>query len=337
MPRRRLTERQRRRIRSAQAERRTRAGTAPDRETAGALGPEEPGLVLVHHGGEVLLEDANASTLRATPRQHLGDLVAGDTVVIQRLAIDPQTAVIVARGPRDSVLERKDASGRSRAIAANIDQIIVLIAVEPAPQRYLIDRYLAAASSIPAEPILVLNKIDLPGSADEEPYRDLLDSYRQAGLSTAAISATRGDGLQALKARLRTHTSLIVGQSGVGKSSLVKALLPEAQIRIGELSEAVGEGRHTTRTSRLYHLPQGGHLIDSPGVRGFDPAPGSAVPLDRGFREFLPHLGHCRFSDCRHTVEPGCAVRQAVERGEIDPRRYESYLRMRRESGADRA
>jgi ribosome biogenesis GTPase len=332
MPRRRLSEHQRRRIRSAQAERGKRAvARQADGQAVTGLEAEEPALVLAHHGGEILTEDAGGRSLRATARQHIGDLVAGDRVVLQRLVADPDRAVIVARTPRTSVLQRTDAMGRTRAVAANIDRILIVTAVEPAPQRYLIDRYLAAAVWIPAEPVLVLNKIDLRQFEDDAGYRELLDSYRRAGFPVVAISARRGDGLQDLRERLRDRTSLIAGQSGVGKSSLVKALLPETDIRIGDLSRGAGEGRHTTRTSRLYHLPEGGRLIDSPGVRGFDPGDQIGDRPDRGFREFHPYLGRCRFTDCSHTGEPGCAVREAVDLGEIDPRRYESYLRLRRE------
>jgi ribosome biogenesis GTPase len=337
MPKRRLTQHQRRRIDKAHAERRFRTRSPSKTQSESGTGAEETALVLAHHGRELLVQASDRMDLRAHPRQHIGDLVAGDHVVIQRLESGSETAVIVAREPRRSVLERVDTRGRGRAVAANIDQVLLLIAVEPFPQRYLIDRYLAAAALVPAEALLVLNKVDLIESDSGQEYRELLQSYRQAGFPTAAVSAIRGDGLPLLRGHLRGHTSVIVGQSGVGKSSLVKALLPEAEVRIGGLSDADAEGRHTTRTSRLYHLPEGGQLIDSPGVRGFDPGSLIAQNPERGFREFATHLGHCRFGNCTHTVEPGCAIRAAVEAGEIDPRRYESYLRLRRDLDGKRA
>lgn len=331
MPKRRLTQRQRRRIDEAHASRRSRARSHTQAQDGSGTDSEEHALVLAHHGGELLVETRSGLSLRARPRQHVGDLVAGDQVVIQRPQSAAETAVILAREPRDTVLERADSRGRGRAVAANVDQVLLLIAVEPKPQRYLIDRYLAAAALVPADALLVLNKIDRIEDGSDREYRDLLQSYRRAGFRTAAISAVRGDGLPALRRHLRDHTSVIVGQSGVGKSSLVKALLPEAEVRIGGLSDAAAEGRHTTRTSRLFHLPEGGQLVDSPGVRGFDPGPLIEHDPEGGFREFAAHLGHCRFADCSHTVEPGCAIRSAVEAGQIDARRYESYLRLRRE------
>jgi ribosome biogenesis GTPase len=331
MPKRRLTQRQRRRISESHAERRSRSSSPATKQGESGTGVGETAVVLAHHGTELLVQARDGAETRAHPRQHIGDLVAGDQVIILHPENGTETAVIVAREPRHSVLERADTRGRGRAVAANIDQILVLIAVEPLPQRYLIDRYLAAATLVPAEALLVLNKIDLIDGNSGQEYHELLQSYRRAGFPTAAISAVRGDGLPSLRGRLRGHSSVIVGQSGVGKSSLVKALLPRAEVRIGGLSDAVTEGRHTTRTSRLYHLPEGGQLIDSPGVRGFDPGSSITRNPEGGFREFAAHLGHCRFANCTHTVEPGCAIRAAVEAGEIDNRRYESYLRLRRE------
>ena len=142
------------------------------------------------------------------------------------------------------------------------------------------------------------------------------------------MSALAGEGLDALRARLTGHCSILVGQSGVGKSSLIKRLLPDHDITVGKLSVASGLGKHTTTATTLYHLPNGGRLIDSPGVRDFRLGAVPPAELARGFREFQPCLGHCKFNDCRHLSEPGCAVIDAVTDGRISARRLESYRRL---------
>jgi len=156
-----------------------------------------------------------------------------------------------------------------------------------------------------------------------------LETYRRIGYPILTVSSQTAQGLDQLRSRLRGHVGLLVGQSGVGKSSLIKALLPEREIRIQAVSAATGHGAHTTSASTLYHLPDGGDLIDTPGVRSFELGEIGLSDLVRGFPELAPHLGHCRFSDCRHETEPDCALRTAMECGEIAPRRLESYRQLR--------
>lgn len=280
------------------------------------------GLVVTRYGArlEVLHDDGTVS--RCTARRRLEHIVCGDRVRFEQHNGD---CVVTDILPRRNALTRSDPRGRPRTIAANIDQLVVVTACLPAPHWGMVDRYLAAAENLPAEAVLVLNKTDLACEAETV---QRLDVYARIGYATLRTSARTGSGLDALRALLRARTSILVGASGVGKSALVQALLPELDIRLGALSEAHGTGRHTTTRATLYRLPEGGRLIDSPGVRDFEPPPFDLHQLQRGFREFTPYLGRCRFPDCTHTTEPGCAVTAAARAGEIDPRRLDSYRRL---------
>jgi ribosome biogenesis GTPase len=236
--------------------------------------------------------------------------------------------VVTALLERRSQLARPDPQGQLKALAANIDQILVVAAPAPLYSPDLINQYLAAAELTGITPALVFNKIDLIDEQNREAVDDLLSIYQRIGYPVISASTKREHGMDRLIAQVKDHTSVFVGQSGVGKSSLVKALLPQASISVGELSAQSGLGQHTTSTARLYHLPAGGRIIDSPGVREFRLWPMSRQALAQGFVEFRPWLGQCKFRDCSHTHEPGCALRQAVERGEISRLRLEGYLKI---------
>jgi ribosome biogenesis GTPase len=179
------------------------------------------------------------------------------------------------------------------------------------------------------EALLVLNKVDILDSQELTAFEKRFDVYKKIGYRLLYASTRSEHGLDALRACLNQRTSVMLGQSGVGKSSLIKALLPDREIRIQALSATTGHGTHTTTTSMLYHLPAGGHLIDSPGVRSFEPGEVSLDQLSAGFVEFAPFLGACKFSNCSHTVEPECALRQALARGDIDARRLQSFQQIR--------
>lgn len=327
MARRRLSRQQTQRIRAQQERRRRRADRTDDGsvQEQGTLGPEQHGLIITHHGTMLTIEGDHGARVRCTARQNLGPLACGDQVVWQR--IDEERGVVVALQPRRSLLARPDTSGRQRPLAANVDRIFVVNAAHPPPSEYLIDRYLVTAELTGIEPALVVNKIDLAGTAGLDELRARFSIYARIGYSVLYTSATTEHGLDALTEALAVHTSVLVGQSGVGKSSLVKALLPEQAVRIGDLSDAQ-LGRHTTTTSVLYHLPGGGNLIDSPGVRDFAVWHLEPQQIAGGFREFAPFLGRCRFSDCSHRQEPECALREAVRAGDIASRRLESYLQI---------
>lgn len=237
--------------------------------------------------------------------------------------VTPGTWIISSIEARRNELIRKARYGPPRVLAANIDQLAVVTACLPEPNWEMVDRLLVAAHTMPCAAIVVLNKTDLPCS--QKGFHANAKEYSQIGYSVVETSALRAHGAEALEAHLSAKTTILVGHSGVGKSSLIKRLLPDQDIRIGELSKAGGLGRHTTSNTTLYRLPQGGELIDSPGIRDFQPQALSRQQLIRGYCEFVAYLGHCRFHNCSHTVEPGCVLIQAAERGEISPRRLASY------------
>jgi ribosome biogenesis GTPase len=267
------------------------------------------GLVIVNYGKSMLVEDTAGALHRCVARRNLGSIVCGDRASWE--VTGKQEGVITAIAPRRSVLARADGTDRQRPLAANID-----------------DKYTVAAELANATPALVINKADLLDAAARSELESRLVDYVDTGYPVVYTSARQNRGLELLADRLTGKTSILVGQSGVGKSSLIKRLLPELDIAIGRLSAASGQGRHTTTTTTLYHLPHGGDLIDSPGVRDFHLGQVDPDALAAGFREFRPHLGHCRFNNCRHVSEPDCAVIAAVEDGSISARRLESYRRL---------
>jgi len=283
------------------------------------------GVVISRFGKRADVEDARAPgpIWRCHIRANIDSLVAGDRVVWQRTADD---GVVTARHERRSVLHRPDMHGTPRPAAANLDQIVVVIAPEPPPHANLLDRYLAAAEDAGLHALILLNKTDLGTQAAA--LEPLLAIYRAIGYPVLRASAGAAGGIAALETALVGHTTAFVGQSGVGKSSLIAALLPHEDIRIGELSQAVAKGRHTTTAARLYHLPRGGELIDSPGIREFGLGHLDTARIANGFVEFRPHLGRCRFRDCEHRDEPGCELRAAVEAGAVSPQRYAGYLQI---------
>ncbi|MGD8854260.1 MAG: small ribosomal subunit biogenesis GTPase RsgA, partial [Gammaproteobacteria bacterium] len=282
-----------------------------------------PGLVLAHHGQASLVESESGDVLRCATRRNLPRTVCGDRVLWD--AVNPREGVVTQVLERRTTLVRPDRNNRPRPVAANLDQIVVVLAARPGLDPALLDRYLVAAELMGATPVVVVNKLDLLDGAGRERVERRLALCRQLGYCLLFTSTRNADGLKSLHRQLRSHTSILVGQSGVGKSSLIKALLPDRDIRVGALSRLSGLGRHTTTVAMLYHLPDGGDLIDSPGVRDFSLCPVPPEELARGFVEFRPYLGQCRFHNCRHLSEPGCAVQAAVRSGSISRQRLGSY------------
>ncbi len=286
------------------------------------------GLVVAHHGKHVLVEDP--ATLERHPctfRQTLGGVVTGDRV---RWRDNPEGKGSVEYvEPRQSVLIRPDTLGKPRMMASNIDQVLITLSPVPEPNASVIDRAIVATLDLPAHPLLLLNKVDLLTDDERAAMREFMREWTALGIELLEISARTGEGLDTLRDRLNGHESLFVGLSGVGKSSLVRSLMPEgSDIAVGAISEHSLEGKHTTRTSTLYHLPSGGDVVDAPGIRDFGVWEMTPEAVKRGFSEIEEAAQSCRFANCTHRAEPGCAVKQAVEEGEISERRFESYLEL---------
>jgi ribosome biogenesis GTPase / thiamine phosphate phosphatase len=276
-------------------------------------------------GRDLLVRDAAGTEHRARVRGRRLIVVCGDDVACESDARHGEVNVVEAR-PRRTALYRSNTRGEAEPVVANVSRLFVVLAPKPLPDLFVVDRYVAAATSASIQATLVLNKRDLPM---EDALKAELDAYAAAGYATIACSARAGDGIDALIEASANAVAALVGQSGVGKSSLIRRLIPEAAVEIGELMRE-DEGRHTTTTSRMFDLPRGGHLIDSPGVRDFAPAIERLDARDMGFSEVARLAPGCRFQDCQHMREPSCAVQSAAESGAMHPRRYESYRRLRR-------
>jgi ribosome biogenesis GTPase len=281
--------------------------------------------VTATYGRHLLVREASGKELQARPFGRALTVVCGDNV---RCRVDPHhdEVHVVEVLPRRTALYRSNLRGATEPVVANLSRLLVVLAPRPAPDLFVIDRYLAAAESNGIAGLLVVNKADL-GINDE--LRAELEAYTAVGYRWLPCSVRSGEGIDSVLEVCAGGIAALVGQSGVGKSSLVGHLIPDAGVEIGSLVREE-EGRHTTTASRLFNLPRGGHLIDSPGVRDFAPAVDRLDIRSLGFVEVERLAPQCRFSDCRHMREPNCAVRDASENGGMSPRRYESYRRLRR-------
>ena len=330
MSKRKLSRRQAWRVQKIQDERTQRANKRAEvidqQLNEGELGSEQSGLVIANYGSQVDVECQHGENAGVISRSHLrANLetpVTGDQVIWR--SGDP-TGVVVALEPRKSELTRPDMQGKLRTVAANIDYIVIVLAPVPEPQAQLVDRYLIAAESVSIKPLILLNKFDLITEENRLKIEELLALYPQLGYQVLQASTKTMNGLDALEATLKDRISVFVGQSGVGKSSLIKSLLPGVDVKIGELSEKYAEGMHTTTTAKLFHFPRGGDLIDSPGVREFGLWHMEREQVLDGFVEFRPYLGRCKFRNCLHDNEPGCELQEAVKRGDISERRLKSF------------
>lgn len=300
-----------------------REQSAIDNYTSGNSNQYQRGTVVGSHGHTVILETESQDTLPCNWHRDRSRPVCGDQVLW--LYEDERNGMIEAVLPRSSLLERPDSRGQLRPVAANIDRLGIVLANSPPLNEGLLDRYLVAASIINVTPLIIMNKIDLLDDREQASIRQRLAVYVRLGYEVLYTSAKQAHGLDALQQALSEHTVIFVGQSGVGKSSLINGLLPGAGAETGQVSSATGKGRHTTTTASLYHLPCGGRLIDSPGVREFGLTHAEPAEVNEAYPEIHDAAQHCRFNDCRHTNEPGCAVRAAIENDEIDEGRFTRF------------
>lgn len=284
------------------------------------------GRVLRGAGGAylVLAGDRELScSLRGRIKQGEGSIAVGDRVEVEQL--EDGSCRIDSVLPRQSVLSRRSfAKRKEQVLAANVDQVAAVVSVaRPEPDPFLLDRLLAVAEINDLSSFIICNKCDL---SELEGLPELLLPYSDAGYDVLQVSAKTGAGMDALDERLSGRITVLAGASGVGKSSLVNTLVPGLDLRVGEVGERSGRGRHTTTAGLLIPLGNDSFIADTPGVQNFEPAALEVGELPAVFREFRPYLGQCRFADCRHRDEPGCAVRDAVEDDRVSARRYESYL-----------
>ena len=286
----------------------------------------EAGQIIAAFGRQYLVRLADGSEITCLTRGKKSEVACGDEVEIKRTAdasIENGTgaqAVIERIAPRRSLLHRSDAF-REKLIAANVTQIIIVVAAEPSFSDELLARCLIAAFDQQLVVLIVLNKCDLSDAANAA--RKRLAPYTAIGYRVLELSAKQD--VSSLRPYLHGHTSVLVGQSGMGKSTLINALLPDAQAATREISTALDSGKHTTTHARLYRIDENSGLIDCPGVQAFGLHHLSFGGIEQGFVEFAQYLGQCRFRDCRHAHEPGCALRNAVAEGKIDARRLELF------------
>lgn len=289
---------------------------------------DQRGLVISYFGSSVAVCGDDGQVFQCHLRRNQDLPVVGDEVLWQRE--NSETGTITQILPRRSLLTRGDQHGKVRPIAANVDFILIVMTAS-AISSYLIDRYLLAAELMNIKPMIVLNKADLISHEAQEALQKQLLPYHHISYPIVLTSVVTKSGLDDLLTLLAKQTAVLVGPSGVGKSSIIAALTAGESIRIGEVSKK-GAGKHTTTATRLYHLPQGAKLIDSPGVREFNLWKVDKSEVLRGFKEFIPYLKSCKFRDCQHLAEPGCAVKIAADSGEISRSRYESYEALMKEA-----
>lgn len=286
------------------------------------LEENQEGLVVARFGRHAEVEDKTSRRIHCNIRTNLDSLVAGDRVV---WAPEAQgRGIILSLCPRSSVLCRPDRRNVLKPIAANISQMVIVIAPKPEPSWELLDSYLVMAECLHLDVCIVLNKVDLEAQLIQEALELL---YRPLDYTIVFTSKQNLDSYERVKETLKDQTSVIVGQSGVGKSSLIAGILPhETGIQTGEISEFSELGCHTTSNSRLYHLTEGGSLIDSPGIRELGLWQMPQQDLIYGFREIRPLIGSCKYRNCNHHNTPGCALDDALSKNLISERRYKSFL-----------
>lgn len=296
------------------------------------LGDPLDGRVISRFGKQAIVETADVQRTihKCYIRRTIKSVVCGDKVVFRPSLSeeDRDRGIIEAVLDRKSTLSRPDYYDGIKPIAANIDQIVVVSSIVPAFSTHIIDRYLVACEHAQITPIIVINKIELLDPQNQAELDDAVKVYTDISYEVVLASCKTQTGLDELSTKLIDKVNVLVGQSGVGKSSLVNQLLPNSDEIVGEVSENSGLGTHTTTAAKLIPFNLGGELIDSPGVREFGLWHLPVEDITQGFVEFRPYLGGCKFSDCTHRNDPGCLIKEAVEKGEINASRYQSYLKI---------
>lgn len=313
-----LTRRQKWRLEKIQAERIARANKVSDNsQDLNTDAKAQTGLVITRYGQHLLVESNSGNLVQCTARRNIDLSVAGDQVIFQ--ATDNNKGIVTALFKRDNTLKRS-----KKLIATNIDELCLIVAIEPHYQFDLIDRYLIVAENQNLPIRLIVNKIEL--SSNIKQVKIDFAMYEAIGYPVSYLSVKAQTGINTLKAQLNDKTQIFLGQSGVGKSSLINELIPELNLRVNQISTKSKLGKHTTTNTTLYHIPSGGDLIDSPGVREFHLDNLSNKEILNGFKEFKPFINQCKFRNCAHINEPNCGVKNALETDDIHPKRYASYL-----------
>lgn len=328
-----LTKSQSRRIKDNQSKRIAKAKdkqSSTDKVDDSMLGEQSFGQVITRYGQHADVENTEGELIRCDLRRAVGSLVCGDKVIWRPYKVSDSDfgGVIEAVEPRESVFVRPDFYDGLKPVAANIDQIFIVSALLPDLAPSIIDRYLVAVEQLDITPIILINKIDLLDDANKEAVEKTVELYRSIGYQVLTMSAIEEQGIASVRDLLVGKTSVFVGQSGVGKSSLVNSILPEVNILTKQVSDNSRLGVHTTTASRLYRLDNGGSIIDSPGVREFAMWHLETEQILYGFIEFRPYLTLCKFRDCKHQKDPGCALQKAIADGEVSQERYSSYKRI---------
>jgi len=281
------------------------------------------GLVVASYGKRYEVELADKTRISCVTRGKKTDLACGDIVTIK--LTDKTQGVVESSLPRKSLLYRSNAF-KSKVLASNVTQIVIVLATQPSFYEALLNRCLVAAEAANIKPLIVLNKCDLP---DADDAKNKLKHYQNLGYQVVHLSAKQD--IAELRPYLRNHQSVLVGQSGMGKSTIINKLLPNQHVRTQMISEALDSGKHTTTAAHLYHLDEASSLIDSPGLQEFGMHHLSQEELELAFKEFRPYLGKCRFNNCKHMHEPDCAVINAVKNGAVSSTRLGFYQTLAQE------
>lgn len=320
-----LSVKQKRQVQSNRQKRLTKKQT--DTNDAN-LGEQISGRVIGRFGKHANVEDMLTREVhKCYIRRTVESVVCGDHVLFRPSISDDERdrGIIEAVEDRKSTLTRPDYYDGVKPVAANIDQILVVGSIVPALSTHIIDRYLVACEVVSIPAIIIVNKVELLNEEQMNELEENMQLYVDIGYPVIYTSCETSTGINKLAAQLSDKVSVFVGQSGVGKSSLVNQLLPNAEEQVGDVSENSGLGQHTTTASKLLQFKDGGDLIDSPGVREFGLWHIPNEDITRGFIEFNQFLGACKFTDCKHKNDPGCLIREAVKQGKISQARYDSY------------